>query len=109
MAILPKAQIITFTRAQSFDIINRSKHLADVVINVMCSSGLPGTDMAAGNFSAISCTLLSTLHQVHPPPPPQKNDVEAGVLTPVLHWCSGKWYCFVTGECSLKFKGITVP
>jgi len=89
MAILPKAQIITFTRAQSFDIINRSKHLADVVINVMCSSGWPGTDMAAGNFSAISCTLLSTLHQVHPPPPPKK-----------MMWKLGFWH-----RCCIGVQG----
>lgn len=111
MAILPKAQIITFTRAQSFDIKNRSKHLPDVVINVMCSSGLPGIDMAAGNFTAITCTLLSTLQQVHHQhtPPKKWKDVEARVLIPVLHWSVHGSDTVSSGECSLKFRRITVP
>lgn len=40
------------------------------MIDVMCSYGLPGTDMVAVNVSPITYTLLSTLQQVYTPPPP---------------------------------------
>lgn len=88
---------------------NRSTHVPDVVINVMCSSGLPGIDMAAGNCSAITCTLLSILQQIHPPPPKKSNDMEVGVLTPMLHWSVQGSDTVSSGKYSLKFQRITVP